>query len=394
MTKKRRRSRGSGSITLRKDTGKYQAAIVIGYNEAGRPVSSRRSFATKSEAEVWLAEQVTLMHKGRTLQQASDQPTLQDAYDVWLEAGKVLKGWTPNTAKSYAWIIEKHILPYIGKRRLRDITPAVVRSLLQTIAAKGASPSMVRRVRLHLGLILNDAVKTDLLDTNPVDRVAAPRVSTPEIQRWTEAEVGKVVRYCLDMDSPIKRYVLVALGTGMRTEELLGLCWDAVDLEDSSLHVTRVATLDEHGRKILRMGGKTAHAERLIPFDHMTKRALLVQQGYADGIELVFPNTVGNIWDRGRLRAAFNKLCEAAGVPRIKLYATRSTHGSLLADAGVNLHALAERLGHSDPRFTAKVYLSGSQSAHRAVADQFGALLDHVADEAESEVNLAPDFEA
>ena len=367
---------------------------MIGYNDFGRPTSLRRSFATKSEAEIWLAEQVTLLHRGRTMQRASDQPTLQEAYEIWIEAGKVLKGWTSNTAKSYAWVIEKHILPYIGKRRLRDITPAVVRSLLQAVAVQGASASMVRRVRLHLGLILSDAVKTDLLDTNPVTRVSAPPVSTPEIQRWSEAEVGKVVRYCLDMDLPIKRYVLVALGTGMRTEELLGLCWDAVDLEDSSLHVIRVATLDERGRKTLRMGGKTAKAERLIPFDHMTKRALLVQREYAKGVELVFPNTVGNIWDRGRLRAAFNKLCEGAGVPRIKLYATRSTHGSLLADAGVNLHALAERLGHTDPRFTAKVYLSGSQSAHRAVADQFGALLDHVATEAENEVNLAPDFEA
>src|SRR5690606_2310077 len=96
--------------------------------------------------------------------------------------------------------------------------------------------------------------------------------------------------------------------------------------------------------------------------------------GWAE-LDLVFPSSVGTVWSRSVLRRAFNDLQDAAEVGRIKLYATRSTHGSLLADAGVNLHALAERLGHTDPRFPAKVYLRGSSSTHRAVAEQIGAIL-------------------
>ena len=97
--------------------------------------------------------------------------------------------------------------------------------------------------------------------------------------------------------------------------------------------------------------------------------------GWAD-LDLMFVTSVGTILDRKTLRKDIDAIQKPAKLTRIRLYATRSTHGSLLADMGVNLHALAERLGHTDPRYTARVYLQGPGSVHRVVAERFGRSLE------------------
>lgn len=399
-TKRARRANGEGGVWERPDTGRIQASVVVGWTPKGNARRVSKSFDTKEQARAWIAEQQVALSRGARL---DDTATLHQVFDEWVTSGETLRRWAPATAANYRAILGKHVLPRLGRARVRDITPGDVRSLLRDLAkgngdTAGASPAMFRRVRSYLGMVLRDARRLGIITTNPVENVTVPAAPEPRVQRWSEDEVARVVRACIDRDDQAARYVLVALGTGLRTEELLGLTWDAVDLQQRLVTIQQVATAA--GSKELRAGAKTSSGQRVVPIDAFTEAQLRRQREHVDELQrarlalnekraakrleplpwadlnLVFCTSVGTILDRGTLRRHVNEIQTAAGVTRIKLYATRSTHGSLLADAGVNLHALAERLGQSDPRFTAKVYLRGSSTAHRAVADQVGAILE------------------
>lgn len=392
--KRHRRAAGEGSIYYRADRDTWVAAIVIGFDEHGRPLRRTKTTRAKAEAMAWLTAQQAVLNSGLKL---GENATLQEVVDEWMAAGQALRGWGTSTVTSYRATIAK-ILPRLGRMRARDLDPALIERTLLDLTRSGASPAMVARVRSHLAMALRYALRKRLIERDPMLGVDAPTTPAPQIQRWSEAEAGRIVRECLDRDDQTARYVLVALGTGLRTEELLGLAWSSVDLEERILLVERVA-IEVAGRKELRAGGKTEAANRPVPIDELTAAALARQAEHvehlrgarahldakrvAEGLQplgwadlgLVFPTSLGTVVSRKTLRAGFDDLQERTGVTRIKLYATRSTHGSLLADAGVNLHALAERMGHADRRYLAKKYLRGSTSAHRAVAEQIGQIL-------------------
>lgn len=402
MTRRRksRRTPGEGSVYFRADTGKYQAAIAVGYTPKGNVRRVSKAFDTRPEALAWVADQMKALHQGARL---DANATLQEAFREWLANGEALGGWAPATKAGYEDILGRYVMPQLGHVRVRDVTTNDISKLLRDRARAGASMSMLRRIKRYLGALMEATRLQRLIQHNPVPDVQLQAAPEPEIQRWSEAEVSRVVRACLEadgtkVDHQVAAYVLVALGTGLRTEELLGLTWADVDLEELLVTIRQVAPAGP--KKSLRAGGKTENATRVVPIDAFTAAAFRRQQAYVDGLkamrvkvnaqreseglsplpwdelDLVFCTSRGTLLDRGTLRRKFNQLQAAAKVTRIRLYATRSTHGSILADAGVNLHALAERLGHSDPRFTAKVYLKGSSSAHRAVADRVGSILE------------------
>jgi len=392
--KRNRRAPGEGAVYERPERGTWVAAVIVGFDERGQPLRRTKTTRTKTEAQTWLTAQQATLNSGLKL---GDNATLQEVVDEWLAAGETLRGWGESTRVSYKAALGK-VLPRLGRVRVRDLDPALIERMLLELARQGATPTTVRRVRSHLGMALRYALRKRLLERDPMLGVDAPPAPTPTIQRWSEEEVGRIVRHCLEADTQVARYALVAVGTGLRTEELLGLAWSSVDLKDKTITVERVA-VEVEGRVELRAGGKTDAASRVVPIDDITTGALARQREHVErlkairadvnarqaalgresppweDLDAVFPTSTGTIWGRSSLRSQFNALQKAADVNQIKLYATRSTHGSLLADAGVNLHALAERLGHTDPRFTAKVYLRGSSSAHRAVAEQIGAIL-------------------
>src|SRR5690554_688155 len=152
MARKRsRRHPGDGSVWLRSDTGRYQAALVVGVTPAGNPRRIRRSFDSRAEATAWLADRQRELFGGTRL---NDNSTLQDVYDDWISTGETLSGWAPATVENYRSILTRHVLPALGRVRVRDIGPADVRKLLKDLLQAGVSASGVRRARSYLSMLL------------------------------------------------------------------------------------------------------------------------------------------------------------------------------------------------------------------------------------------------
>lgn len=369
-----RRSPGEGGIYLRKDSGRYRASITVGYNESGNPTRLTRDWRTYAEAEEWLTRQRADFSRGTLLVARAE--TLDERITTWL-ASKA-RSVTPGTHRDYADALTRLVSPHLGAVLLSDLRPAHIEHLLNSLHANGHSPYTLAKAHRYLSMVLADAVRLELVARNVTQAVPRPRVMTIPYPRWSAEQASLVLQYCQAVDDPVARYMVLGLTSGLRREELLGLRWQ--DVGASSIDVRQTVTY-LRGRTIMREMVKTAAGWRTVHLDEAAMRALAAQREHVDLAreaatrwtehDLVFPSSVGTPLSERHLRERFRALVAAVGVPTIRLYDLRSTHGSILADAGVNPKLISERLGHADVAFTFDRYVRTQPVEARKVATAF-----------------------
>src|SRR5690554_6412669 len=156
--KAKRRPRGTGSVRLRPDMGRYQAAFVVGYDENGNTKRVRQDFDTVEDAELWLATLLVADSRGEALT-SSDQ-TLKTRVDAWLdtlEAKKLAEG----TLHDYRSTIERYVTPHLGRVKLRDLRPHHVEALLTTLHKDGKSAYIMEKAHRYLSMVLINAVELE-----------------------------------------------------------------------------------------------------------------------------------------------------------------------------------------------------------------------------------------
>jgi integrase len=229
MTAKRR-PKGSGAIYVLKD------GTVVGRYEAETPNGSKRKYLRgKSKREVAAKLAKAIAEKDAGIIADSEGLTIEKYMERWLESirDRVRLG----TFKSYEAIARLHINPTLGSTKLEKLTALQLETLYRSKLRAGLSARRVRYIHVTIRKALKDAVRLQLLSRNVADSATPPRPVRTEIrplnqdQLRTLLEAAKSDRFeCL--------YVL-AVTTGMRQGELLGLMWKDIDLEAGTLRVNR-----------------------------------------------------------------------------------------------------------------------------------------------------------
>jgi integrase len=367
-----RRAPGEGTLRQRKDRNKWEAAVVIGYQANGHPKRLRKLFDTKTDARVWLQDNVVAKRNGE-LNAASDT-TFEAFLKDWLEVKKAARA--ERTVESYRYVCEKYLLPHLGKHKLVDLTPMHVQRLV-TKLQQATTPLLVNRAHHYLKMILAEAVRLEVIIKNVAKSVKVPKPRRRELTRWTTDEAAKVLEHVHSTEHPLANYIHLALTTGMRREELFGLRWIDVNFDRAELKVQQCVTFI-NGRAIFGKP-KTEDSQRTIYLDQGSI-AVLRKQLEAVSLmrdvnaskwqenDLVFPSKVGTPFQEGRLSDLFRKLCTDLQVTRIRPYDLRSTWASVALEAGVSVKVVSERLGHRDANFTLQVYVRTVESQHRKAA--------------------------
>jgi integrase len=221
-------------------------------------------------------------------------------------------------------------------------------------AGQGLAAQTVLHVHRTLSQALAHAVKAGVLLKNPAEQVKPPRPPRKEIAILSKAEVATLLHAA--EGSLLYLPVLVAVTTGMRRGELLGLRWSDIDLKAARLTVNQ--SLERLKGKTTFKSPKTQGSRRTITLPALTVEALKehrMQQGRIGAGELVFSHG-GIPWDPDSLTKAFDRLIEATGVRRITFHGLRHTHISHQPMDGVHVKVVSERAGHANVSITLSVY--------------------------------------
>ena len=373
MTKQR--GHGEGSISQRLD-GRWRAEISL---EGG----GRKTYYGKTRREVAdkLKEALRDQQQG-TLVTGANQ-TVATFLERWL-ADSVKPSVRPRTHEGYCQQVRVHIIPALGKLHLTKLTAQHLQTHYQAQLAAGLSSSSVRQQHAILHRALEQAARWRLVARNVADLVDAPQPARKEMQ---PLDTGQVRRFLIAAAED-RFYALycLAVTTGMRQSELLGLAWVDVDLDRASLAVRQqlVRVQGEGFRLAEPKTGKGRRAITLPPFvvDALRQhRKRQLEERLALGPEweeqgLVFPNELGKPAERSNLvQRSFQPILEKAGLPRIRFHDLRHTAATLLLSEGTHPKIVQERLGHSTIAITLDVYSHVLPSMQIETASKLEGLL-------------------
>ncbi|WP_018349166.1 site-specific integrase [Longispora albida] len=357
--KKPRRAKGEGSIYQRSSDGLWVAAIDVGY-VAGKRQRAVGYGATQEEA---IEERDRIRDQKKAGLDLTKKPkTVADWLDEWLLI-KAEEERSPSTLDRYRSVVDVHLRPGLGSVRLDKLTAKRIRQFLAGYKGK-RSPATILKIHAVLRAALSGAMAEDLLTRNVAKSVTPGGGSRDERRALTPDEAKTFLRAI--KGDRLESVFLLAIATGLRRSELLGLRWSDVDLDGEALWVRQKLIRSSQG---LTIGSpKTHRSKRPIPLQRVgllalrRQKARLAEERLAAGeawkpeYDLVFPNTLGKPMEPRNVNRRFEKYRAAAGLDWLDLHDLRHAFATFLLDAGEELRTVMDLLGHSTIRLTADLY--------------------------------------
>ena len=311
-------------------------------------------------------------------------------------------------------LVRRHIKPALGSVKLRELSPAQVDRFLVAKAAerpirgatsegRGYSTSSVARMRQTLTAALEHAEKYGHVSRNAGRLSTMPKCDpAPARRSLTPEEARAIIEACdrpykarrqPEMTERLGPLFVLALGTGLRPGELLGLRWGDLDLESATPSLTVARSMKEtrrlegsgylieegevkrstNGRRTLALSADLAG--RLKAHQRAQRIERMANADIWSDSELVFSNELGGPLDQANVRRAFKRICDRAGVEgKVFPYLARHTAVSLMLDAGATIEQAADVLG-DDPATLYRHYRHRVRPVATAAAEILGPIL-------------------
>jgi len=383
----------------RKGTMRWQAV----WNEPGPGGSTRqrtKNFARQSEAREH-ANRMAQEIEGRGVGDPQ-RHTVERYLHRWLATLAARGELSPATLSGYRRNLA-YAIRHIGHIPLEKLSPADLDGLYALLLQRGGvsrkgkrgeakaprplNPRSVLHVHRALHTAFEQARRWRLLRENPSRDATAPSVRKSPVRAFTESEVGQLLAAAAD--NPETHCILVTLLiTGVRRSELLGLTWDAIDLERGTITIKRVV-IEVDRLPVLREVPKSEGSERAIKIPPLLVELLQAQRtrgleaalkwgkGYRRDPMFVFAQVNGEPLDPMSVTYRLRLLMRHAKVSgRAPTHGWRHTCATALIDAGVDTATVQARLGHSTPAITLSTYVHRTERRDTAAGEQLAALVE------------------
>jgi integrase len=368
-----RRGHKEGSIYHRKD-GRWAASISL---EGGK----RKTFYGKTRREVQEQLKTALHQQQQGTLMASSRQTVEQFLTHWLE--QVHKPTIRiRTYLRYQQHLRVHILPGLGRYQLQKLSPQHVQAFYTLKLEEGLSARTVSAFHSLLHKALDTAVRWNLLSRNVCDAVSPPRPKRREIRTFTPEQAQQLLEAV--SNHRLKILFILALATGMRLGELLGLKWE--DISDGTLQVRRTLYY------INKVGFEEAEPKTEKSRRNIILPAFVVEELKQHRIRqleerlkageswkehnLVICTVTGYYISPGDISAKLlRSILRKAGLPRIRFHDLRHSAATLLLSMGVHPKVVQELLGHSQISMTMDIYSHVLPSMQKEAMEKINSVL-------------------
>lgn len=372
----------------------WRLTVYAGKNASGNYIRHNKTVRckTKKEAEMELAKFQVEVEAGAYI--SPHKLTLAAFIDEWKEK-YALKALETKTLSTYLKMLNQRIIPILGHLRLDEIKPLHIASLLSELGKDGnrrdgkeggLSSGTLQYAHRVMKNVFSRAVEWKVIKSNPVANIKAPKVVHKENFVYDEDEIELLFKALENEPYHWRMMITLALTTGLRRGELVGLEWEHVNLEKGIVHVKQSITEFSNGRPIIKEP-KTKKSKRSI---HLSDSMLLeLKEYYAfckdewDKLRetrdnehfFVFFNQHGRAFYPESPYLWFRTFLKKHKLRYIRFHDLRHTSATLLISQGVHAKIISERLGHANIGTTMNIYGHVIAKADKDAANKFDAML-------------------
>jgi len=351
MSKKR--GNNEGSIYKRKN-GSWRAQVTLD----GQRLNY--SAKTRKECQEWIRSVLVEIDDG--MKYANTQLTVKEYLESWLLSKKA--SLKPATWTHYNKLARNYIIPALGNKKIRDLETNQIQSFYNQLVSNNVGAYTVRKIHTSLHSAMNHALKSNLINRNPASAAITPSEPNREMNFLDDDQVDQF----LDAASGHRWEALyqLAISTGMRQMEILGLKWKDIDWRSKIIKVERqlvrpdlgearfMPTKTKNGKRAIALGSKTISVMR----NHQKSQMLDAEKAGSSWKKfgLIFTTSKGTPIHPRNLLRNFKTLLRDAGLSEIRFHDLRHTAASLMLNHGIPVIVVSRRLGHARPSITLDVY--------------------------------------
>lgn len=364
----------------------YYVKFYYGKNGQGKYITKYKTVKTKKEAEKQLTE--FLHGKNANTIILPSEHTVKTWLEYWIKE-IVEPNLEKTTAYGYKQIIENHINPALGNVSMQKLSADQVQRYYADELNKLSANTVLKHHAL-LKTAFDLAIKQDIISKSPIDRVQKPKRTFTEKTPYNAEQLGELISQALC--TRLEVVVVLAAYLGLRREEILGLTWDDVNLDNCTINIRRART--SAGNEIISKAPKTHSSNRLMYLPDRAWETLYnaeqknskkrMEHGDKYNAEnLVVISEQGTPYRPNYISELFSKFVNDNGFTKLTLHGLRHTFASLANEQGHTLFDIGKLLGHSRPDTTGKIYTHMFEKANEE-------LVNSVSDKIENNMSTLP----
>jgi integrase len=351
---RKKRGQNQGSIYQRGSDRRWVAQITI------QKKHSMKYFYSQTEADAWLKQALLKISQGIPL--GGTEMSLSVYFASWLEI--ISLALRPKTWIQYQQVVNKHILPGLGHFSIQELRPDQIQAFYRWKQQDGASARTLSLINCILHHAMEYAVTNGFIFRNPVHDLLKPRLQYHEQKVLNLEQVRVFLQAC--KETRWEALFCLAVTTGMREGELLGLKWSDIQWDTGHLQIQRQLQRIP-GRGLVFSEPKTVSSRRnlllgegmigklRIHADAQDQERRSAGENWREN-NLVFPTEIGTPMDQHRLFNYYKWLLKQAGLPDIRFHDLRHTFATLMLGWGIHPKVVQERLGHAHISHTLGIY--------------------------------------
>ncbi len=368
-SRKQRRDNGEGSIYWREDRQRFCGQVAV--------EGQRRTIYGKTRAEVQQKMLKARLDEARGRPVTPAAMTVEQLLTDWMRDVVEPQG-RGRTYESYEYHSRLHLIPAIGKVKLRDLTTPQLQRLYRQLLDRGLSLKTVRNAHGVMRVALNQAIAWKLVPVNVAQAVRLPQYVPPEHETLGADEVQRVWRAVAD--TRWYAFLVLLIMTGLRQGEILGLRWADIDPAHAILQLRRQLQRDKSfaptkGRRNRRLDLSTLELDALRGHRALQEEDRKHHGERYEDQDLIFCTHQGRPLGWRVVDRDFARILARAGVTAITFHEARHTYATIALKHGIPAKVVQERLGHSDIGVTLNIYSHVTPGLGRRAAAQMGAIL-------------------